>query len=98
MFVSEKDIEKIQNGFIEQLKALSVEYSKIIDSKNEEIRYYQSMIGHYEEAFAIIRRIAENHERITYNQEKITEDNLAMINSIKNLMVNLNENKRNPKG
>lgn len=86
MFLSDKDIERIQEGFSKQLDSLSSEYSKIIDSKNEEIKRYQEIIGHYEKAFGIIRKIAENHEQISSTQEKIVAENLSVIQSLKLLL------------
>lgn len=86
MFLFDKDIERIQEGFSKQLDSLSAEYSKIIDSKNEEIKRYQEIIGHYEKAFGIIRKIAENHEQISSTQEKIVAENLSVIQSLKLLL------------
>lgn len=91
MFSNDKEIKEMHEYFSGQLAALSAEYDKVIASKNEEIRRYQEMIGHYEQAFDIIRKITENQERISSNQDKILAENVNVIKSLKLLLEQHNE-------
>ena len=62
----------------ESLNAISEEYKMNLQAKDLEIEEYKRIIAYYEEAFATIRKML-------VNQEKISDKSIEVLNSLQAL-------------
>lgn len=62
----------------ESLNAISEEYKMNLQAKEMEIEEYKRIIAYYEEAFATIRKML-------VNQEKISDKSIEVLNSLQAL-------------